>query len=165
MHEALFVAFALAIQAHPTANDRAFQYAQESFVMSAVPRMRPPADVMDIINLAGADDYCARETASKWLRKVDARWLMYGIRGPDLEIRLRCNRVLQWQSVCPACIGSGLCQYKPKDADRPDGECVNCGRWSFSHGAGQTFEYAALCKVCHGTANSWPYSIFELPGS
>ena len=155
-------------------NDLAFKGAVETFAAEAS-QQKPPEPFASLIDQLGWDCYTARQIGYERLigairRNLrDARWLFWGMRHSDPEVRLWCNRGLTELSGCWSCDGSGLCHHK-RTAPRCDiwmqpgdgqwEECLDCFdsrrlddmvRWNWEFG----------CKVCGGAGRFWNRGIAD----
>ena len=105
--------------------------------MAAVPGAgHLPSPIRGLIERLGDSSWREREAASRQLQAEamsDQRWLFWGRRHPDLEVRLRSNAILRRLNPCSTCKGTG--QSKNWDA------------WP--------------CWDCNGTAAAWPWSMWD----
>jgi hypothetical protein len=123
--------------------DVEFAMAVEESVMS-IPGTAPPEPYKGLIRRLGAHCYRCREIASKKLLAAsggDHRWLLWGRKDADLEVRLRCNNLLKKLVKCPQCGGAGKTRQ---------------GRWN-DRNDGWTDE----CSLCVGKGTSWKWSIWD----
>ena len=120
---------------------------------------RPPAPFGRMIEDLGGDCFGCRQRASKRLAAAsrdDQRWLFWGRRHRDPEIRFRCNDLLWRLNRCPDCTGDGVClSYRPTRPDS-DGPCRVCGRWAWSHP-----EERNACLSCGGIGSAWDKGAFD----
>ena len=135
------LAATLAVQFSPSANEAArgdleFVRGVEEFVIAAEPGRRPPEPYRGLIERLGSDKWREREDASKGLQAAsaaDQRWLFWGRRHPDPEVRLRSNAILRRLNPCSTCKGTG-----------------NSKNWDLWP-----------CWDCQGTATAWPWSMWD----
>ena len=135
------LAIGLAAQLSPPAvgaarGDLEFMRGVEEFVIAAGPSCRPPEPYRGLIERLGHSSWREREAASRGLLEVsavDRRWLFWGCRHPDPEVRLRSNAILRRLHPCPSCKG--------------DGNSKNWELWP--------------CWDCQGTATAWPWSMWD----
>jgi hypothetical protein len=116
--------------------DLAFVRGVEEFVLAAEPGRRPPEPYRGLIERLGDPLWREREAASKGLQAVsavDQRWLFWGRRHADPEVRLRSNAILRRLNPCPTCKGAG-----------------NSKNWELWP-----------CSDCQGTATAWPWSMWD----
>jgi len=121
--------------APPTLADLDFAMAVEEAVM-AVPGTAAPAPYQSLIERLGSSCYQCRENASRRLQAVsryDQRWLFWGRKHPDPEVRLRSNAILRRINPCPSC-----------------------------GGCGESRNYRGYpCWDCQGLGSVWPRSIWD----
>jgi hypothetical protein len=141
--------------------DLAFSRAVEDSI-----RALPPEAVQAIILDLGSECYFSRESAErKLLRYAQAegggfdeaqpwRWLWWGLRQRDLEIRLRCLSVLRRITPCPVCGGNPYCR-EFRAAPGQDWKCRVCGRSEWMH------EEYAPCEACQGVGSVWDGTIWD----
>lgn len=140
----LILAFALVGQFSNSANeigrgDLTFAAAVESFVVAAKPGAKPPEPYLSMIERMGGGCWSCREGATRRLERTvkasmaDQRWLFWGRRHLDLEVRLRSNSILFRLNPCSTCKGTR--QSKNWDA------------WP--------------CWDCNGSGTAWPYTIWD----
>jgi hypothetical protein len=135
------LAAALAVQFSPSANEAArgdleFARGVEEFVIAARPGTRPPEPYCRLIERLGDSSWRERETASRELEAAsvaDQRWLFWGRRHPDPEVRCRSNAILRRLNPCSTCKGTG--------------DSKNWELWP--------------CWDCQGTATAWPWSMWD----
>jgi hypothetical protein len=129
------------------------------------PGARPPEPFRSLIAALGQDCYKCRERASRRLAAAsatDLRWLFWGRRSRDAEIRFRCNLILKELTRCGYCGGMGLCrEYRPAPGagngpDGGDGPCRVCRKWAWNHP-----ESPGLCEPCGGYGAAWIKDPFE----
>lgn len=115
-----------------TLPDLEFMVAVEESVM-AEPGLAPPEPCKGLIERLGSDSYRDREAASRslWVTsRFNQRWLAWGRRYRDPEIRLRSNTILRRINPCPTCKGEGRSVHYREDP------CFDCGgsgsRWPYS---------------------------------
>jgi hypothetical protein len=116
--------------------DLTFVRGVEEFVIAAEPGRRPPEPYRGLIERLGDPSWREREAASKGLQEVSAvdhRWLFWGRRHADPEVRLRSNTILRRLNPCPTCKGAG-----------------NSKNWELWP-----------CSDCQGTATAWPWSMWD----
>jgi hypothetical protein len=139
----------------PTRTDLAFQDSVERFVLAAKPHSVPPEPFYDLIELLGDQCFKCRERASKDIleaSKSDLRWLMWGTRHRDPEIRLRCMAILVSATKCGRCDGEGLCRKYVKGNAGDEFMCANCDRSRrYGHNDGNLGE----CRECRGRGHIW----------
>jgi hypothetical protein len=137
----LLVATAMVLQIGPSnidaaRTDLAFTRSVEEFVIAAAPGHQPPEPFRSFLVQLGAPSWREREVASRELQgasAMDQRWLFWGRRNSDLEVRLRSNAVLRRLNPCTTCKGSG-----------------NSKNWELWP-----------CWDCQGTATAWPWSMWD----
>jgi hypothetical protein len=115
--------------------DLGFTGAVEDFVRTSRPWAKPPKAIADDIEALGHWKWFERDAASKRLEALppgDQRWLFWGRRNRDPEIRLRANGIIRRLNLCTNCKGIG----------RFDEE------W-----------YTRECWDCHGFGTLWPWSM------
>ena len=120
----LILALALLAQS-PTIEDLDFTRAVEESVMAATDES-PPDPFRMLIRTLGSEDYRCREAASRLLEaasKDDQRWLFWGRKYRDPEIRLRCNSIIRRLNPCPSCNGTGISKYNDASG------CWDCAGW------------------------------------
>jgi hypothetical protein len=135
------LAISLVAQVSPSTSEVArgdleFVRAVEEFVIAARPGQRPPEPYRKLIERLGDSSWREREAASKQLEAasaVDQRWLFWGRRHPDPEVRCRSNALLRRLNLCPTCKGTG--------------QSKNWDEWP--------------CSDCSGCRSSWPYSMWD----
>jgi hypothetical protein len=135
------LAVSLAAQVSPATveaarGDLAFVRGVEEFVLGADPGGRPPEPYRGLIERLGDPAWREREAASEALQEVSAadhRWLFWGRRHPDPEVRLRSNAILRRLNPCSTCEGAG-----------------NSKDWELWP-----------CWDCQGTATAWPWSMWD----
>ena len=135
------LATALVVQISPFANEAArgdleFVRGVEEFVIAAEPGKVPPEPYRGLIERLGNPSWREREAASKGLQAasaVDQRWLFWGRRHPDPEVRLRSNAILRRLNPCQTCRGTG--------------QSKNWDLWP--------------CWDCQGTTTAWPWSMWD----
>ncbi len=96
-------------QTPPFLADLEFAMAVEESVMGE-PGARPPEPYKGLIERLGSDCFQCREiTSQKLLRasRFDQRWLFWGRKHRDPEVRLRANAILRRINPCSSCGGSG----------------------------------------------------------
>jgi hypothetical protein len=134
--------------------------AVEDFVRAACPAAGPPQVYHKLIDNLGAECFTCREIAGRRLREAcsggDLRWLFWGRRSADAEIRLRSNNLLRDLTRCPDCGGGGICRMFRNDRGHAEGECTNCGQWAWSHG-----DYPRECRACGGDGFAWNKGALE----
>ncbi len=140
--------------------DLVMQAAVEDFAAQQ-PHAAPPEPYRSMISHLGGDCFHCRERASKRLlaaSKSDLRWLFWGRKDPDLEIRLRCNNILRKLTTCSDCKGRGLCfEYRPiLNQTGSEGACRICGRWQWGHP-----ESPGPCLSCTGEGVAWNKGAFD----
>lgn len=102
---------------------------------------RPSGPILLAIGGLGCSHWATREAAARSLESrlraepSGARWLFWGRRHPDPEVRLRCNGILRRLNPCDYCHGLG---------------------WF-----GEDPDYAIPCKDCGGARSSWPWSMWD----
>jgi hypothetical protein len=140
--------------------DLEFTDAVEYFVRDAVRSARPPEPFLSLLGLLGAPCYRCRDLAGQQLRSVsagDCRWLLWGRHSRDPEVRVRCNNMLRELTRCGECGGGGVCRlHRPAAGGDPDGPCLNCGQWAWSH-----FENPHDCGACGGAGFGWAKGAFD----
>ncbi len=117
-------------------DDLVLARAVEEFVIDARPDRGPPEPYRGLIDRLGAPVWRDREEASEAMRAAsvgDPRWLFWGRRHSDPEVRLRSNAILRRLYPCQACKGYGRSR--------------NWDSWA--------------CWDCQGTATAWPWSIWD----
>jgi hypothetical protein len=137
----LILAATLAAQSSPSSNEAArgdleFARGVEEFVIAAAPGGSPPEPYRGLIDRLGDSSWRERDAASRQLQAAsmtDQRWLFWGRRHLDLEVRLRSNAILRRLNPCSTCKGTG--QSKNWDA------------WP--------------CWDCNGHATAWPWSMWD----
>jgi hypothetical protein len=137
----LILAVALMGQFSNSANEVArgdleFTAAVESFVQVTRPDAAPPEPYRGLIERLGDSSWRERDAASRQLQAAsmtDQRWLFWGRRHLDIEVRLRSNAILRRLNPCSNCKATG--QSKNWDA------------WP--------------CWDCNGTATAWPWSMWD----
>jgi hypothetical protein len=135
------LAVSLAAQLSPSADEAArgdleFVRGVEEFVIAAEPGRRPPEPYRGLIERLGAPSWREREAASGGLQEasaLDQRWLFWGRRHRDPEVRLRSNAILRRLNPCSTCKGAG-----------------NSKNWELWP-----------CSDCQGTATAWPWSMWD----
>jgi hypothetical protein len=135
------LAAALAAQFSPSANaaargDLEFIRGVEEFVLSAEPDRGLPEPYRGLIERLGDPSWCERNAATRRLQAasaVDQRWLFWGRRHRDPEVRLRANAILRRLNPCSTCKGSG-----------------NSKNWELWP-----------CWDCEGTTTAWPWSMWD----
>jgi hypothetical protein len=133
----LFFAIALAAQPSPSPvfGDLAFTRAVEESI-AREPGTAIPEPFASLIGAMGQSDWRKREAASHAMQDAsasDLRWLFWGRRHPDLEVRVRCNAIIRRLNPCAACKGSG---------------------------GSRSWEGSA-CWECDGAGTEWPYTIWD----
>jgi hypothetical protein len=96
----------------------------------------PPEPYRGLIERLGGPSWRERDAATKGLQEAsatDQRWLFWGRRHPDPEVRLRCNAILRRLNPCSTCKGSG-----------------NSKNWELWP-----------CWDCQGTTTAWPWSMWD----
>jgi hypothetical protein len=139
--------------------DLFFTAAVEDLVRAAEPAARPPEPYRSLIAGLGADCWTCRDLAGRHLERAvgtDPRWLLWGRRDPDPEIRLRCNNILRALTRCDRCGGTGFCRLFQTDDPEQNGPCRNCGHWAWEHP-----EIKAECWGCTGDGSGWNRGAFE----
>jgi hypothetical protein len=104
----------LAIGQFETHEDLRFMDAQEAFVIKAKPGMTPPPPFYQMIERLGRTCHDCRERATDDLGAIgpeSIRWLMWGRRHNDPEIRMRCESALAKATMCQWCRGTGCCLH------------------------------------------------------
>jgi hypothetical protein len=149
---------ATATEAH---RDVMLMAAVEETVERWCPGHRPPEPYRTLIEHLGAECYKCRELASRRLRNASTdgsvRWLFWARRHRDPEVRVRANNILRELTRCGECGGGGICRmHKPVAGGDPDGPCVNCGRWAWSH-----FDNPGECRACGGEGFGWTKGAFD----
>ncbi len=135
------LAAAMAAQYSPSATDAArgdleFIRGVEAFVLAAGAGQGHPEPFRGLIERLGDPSWRERDAATKGLAMAsatDRRWLFWGRRHPDPEVRLRSNAILRRLNPCSSCKGSG-----------------NSKNW-------ETWP----CWDCQGTATAWPWSMWD----
>lgn len=126
------LALSLWIGPPPTLADLEFTMAVEESVM-AEPGTAPPEPYAGLIGKLGSDCCHCREAASRQLGGVsclDRRWLSWGRRSRDPEIRLRSNTIMRRLNPCLSCGGSGVSRHYRED---PCWDCRGIGSvWCWS---------------------------------
>jgi hypothetical protein len=140
--------------------DLEFTDAVEEFVRESDRNARPPEPFLSLLGMLGAPCYRCRNLAARRLRDTTTdesiRWLFWGRRSADPEIRLRSNNLLRDLTRCPICGGRGVCLLYRPAADNPDGPCENCGQWSWRH-----FDEPHACGACGGFGSAWVKGTFD----
>jgi len=144
----------------PTQADLDLQYAVESWVQSVEPSRLPPEPFRHMIDDLGNDCFLYRQAASKRLESAsrgNIRWLFWGRRYKDPEIRVRCNAILRRVARCPSCDGFGACiVFRPDDKkDYP--LCRRCGKYRWFHDP----ENIQPCAACDGVGTAWRKGAFD----
>lgn len=149
-----------------TRADLDFMRAQEESVMAMLPHpirldAGMPAHVAELIRLLGDPCHRCRERAQTELEALsrdDPRWLFWGIRARDLEIRRRCGSVLsRCGPVCWRCRGAGRCA-----GELFGGSMRWCPICDGYHPTDRQRTEGGLCATCAGTGRSWlTYQIEE----
>jgi len=117
-------------------SDLEFTRAVEEFVLSSGQGQGPPEPYRGLIERLGDPSWRERDAATKGLQEAsatDQRWLFWGRRHPDPEVRLRSNTILRRLNPCSTCKGSG-----------------NSKNWELWP-----------CWDCQGTATAWPWSMWD----
>lgn len=142
MH-ALILAVAITIQSPTRLVDLDFMSAVESWVAAT-----PPEPFLSLIEHLGSDCYTCREIASRKLQAActgdGARWLFWGRRHRDLEVRVRANAILRRVSRCEICGGSG-----------------KSSNGHHSMRIGDDWIWTDACGDCMGTGTLWPWSMWD----
>lgn len=154
----------LLIPAGPDRNDLEFRNSVERFVMDASPHARIPEPCRHQIEDLGNECWQYRDGATKRLERQigsQTRWLFWGRRAGDLEIRMRCHALLRQLYRCPLCYGAGEClNFKPIEVMK-DGwstvRCGSCGQFETAHGG----QYRQACRMCGGDGTRWARGAFE----
>jgi hypothetical protein len=150
-----------AILATRSSDDLRFEAAVEEFAMSASRTGRPAAPFDRLIDDLGSDCWRFREASSRRLERAclatgEVRWLFWGRRYRDAEIRVRCNAILRRLTRCQLCMGIGFCpEFKPGN-DNPD-NCRQCHRNRWWH----DIDNAPPCTSCRGSGAAWARTAFE----
>lgn len=131
---------------HPL-RDLEFIRATEESVAAMAPGSVPPEPYRSLIDEGlSADCYRCREMASKKLRAAsvdDPRWLFWGRRHRDPEVRLRCNAIIRRTNPCRACSGTGL--------------GVAESMWI----GGDVVAFRLRCDACGGVGSVWGYGPWD----
>ena len=135
------LAVGLAVQLSPSADEAArgdleFVRGVEEFVIAAEPGRRPPEPYRGLIERLGDPSVARARGRLRGLQEAsaeDQRWLFWGRRHPDPEVRLRSNAILRRLNPCPTCKGAG-----------------NSKNWELWP-----------CWDCQGTATAWPWSMWD----
>jgi len=120
-------------------NDLAFERAVEETAMAAEPTTAIPVPYRGLVERLGSSCWSCREGASRRLLVAlkanpgDARWLYWGGRHRDLEVRLRCATLIRRLHPCPTCAGTTLLH------DKWDGSPIGC--WDCS-GSGSAIAWS-----------------------
>ena len=141
--------------------DLAFAHAVECFVMSATSMAAPPKRFRELIEGLGDECFVGREVSTKRLLEAstrDSRWVFWGRRHRDPEIRMRCNIILARLAACDWCHGARICrEFRPSPRDRDkQGQCQTCGCWPWTHA-----ESPGECVMCFGRGTMWTKDPFE----
>lgn len=144
MIEAILLYVALQATApKATIDDMVFVMATEDVVRSEHPGAIPEP-YKGLIAKTGDPCWRCRELATRRLlraSKQDWRWLFWGSKHEDGEIRLRCNRLLREMTLCPECEGTGS---------------VSIGHWDEVSG-----DWTHKCRVCKGRRSAWAFTIWD----
>ena len=122
-------------QIPPTLADPEFTMAVEESVM-AEPGRAPPEPYEGLIERLASGCFRCREIASGRLQSIsrsDQRWLFWGRRHRDPEVRLRANSILRRINPCSSCGGSGGSRHYP----------------------------GYPCWDCQGLRTIWPWSMWD----
>lgn len=145
-------------------SDLDMTHSVERFVMESAPAQRVPEPYRHLIEDLGSDCYQYRESSSRRLKfriGANQRWLVWGRRHPDLEIRHRCNILLFAINRCRLCGGAGKCiDFQPHDVVRggyTQTICRRCGLDSWDHNPHSMFP----CRQCKGFGSAWTRGMFE----
>ena len=98
-----------------TLDDLEFTMAVEESVM-AEPATAPPDPYKVLIERLGEPCYHCREIVSREFQaasRFDQRWLFWGRKHRDPEVRLRSNSILCRINPCSSCGGSGESRHYP----------------------------------------------------
>ncbi len=103
------------------ANDVAFTCAVEQSI-AREPGTTIPEPCRSLIEDLGSVCYDEREAAYDGLLKASEKnpRVFWGLRHPDISVRLYCNKVLWRMSTCKACLGIGTCTYDAKQPKNDD---------------------------------------------
>jgi hypothetical protein len=119
-------------QMPPTLADLEFAMAVEESIM-AEPGTTAPEPYKGLIERQGSDCYRCREIATRKLQSAswfDPRWLFWGRKHRDPEVRLRSNAILRRLNLCPSCDGTGASRHYRED---PCWDCQGLGSvWIWS---------------------------------
>jgi hypothetical protein len=99
----------------PTLDDLEFTMAVEESVM-AEPGTAPPELYKGLIERLGDPCYHCREIATRKFQtasRFDQRWLFWGRKHPDPEVRMRSNSILRRINPCSSCGGTGESRHYP----------------------------------------------------
>jgi hypothetical protein len=137
----LILSLTLIGQFSPSANEVArtdleFARGVEEFVIATEPGEAPPEPFRGLIARLGDSSWRERDAASRGLLAAsapDQRWLFWGRRHADPEVRLRSNAILRRLNPCPTCKGSG-----------------NSRNWE-----------PWPCWDCSGAGTAWPWSMWD----
>jgi hypothetical protein len=162
MNSFVAVMTALGLTAVDRRADLVMAAAVEAFV-AELPGARIPEPFPSAIEDLGADCYGCRERASKRLAAMvtaeggcATRWLFWGRRHRDPEVRLRCNAILQNLTRCADCGGRGECRIYRPAGDEKEGPCTICKRWPWGHP-----ECPGPCLLCGGEGFAWIKGAFD----
>lgn len=113
--------------------------AVEDFVSKDASRT-PPEPFRSMIDKLATECWKCRETATNRLQKAsekDWRWLLWGRKHNDQEVRTRCNTILKRIIKCPDCTGTGKSKFEYWDQNRQVSttDCEMCS------GKGTLFRY------------------------
>ena len=126
------LAFAKPTPAAHSLRDLEFARANEDFVIR-IRGTAPPAKFDSLITLLGDPCHRCRERATAELfeeSRADSRWIFWGMRHRDPEVRTRATSILRRLNPCKACRGTGISTYNP------DYSCYEC------HGTKTTWDWA-----------------------
>lgn len=167
MLESAVLAIAFTYAWHPgphatKANDVAFMAAVEQSIQLE-PKTKPPQPFAGDIELLGDAQYKVRNDAYNRLLKAsqkNPRWLFWGLKHSDIEVRLWCNKALWSLSECYGCRGTGICEFEPAlYAGEPCGFCGKCTRLKIAHEGNNPTK----CRECNGWRRFWNYGVKDDP--
>lgn len=153
----LFLVLALASQTYESkVKDVNFDLAVEQTVQAFAPKTGLPVWWEKKIAAMSKADYKSRRKAFEDVLKRciqnsgERRYAFWGLRDPDMEVRLWCNKALYYLYVCEECNGTGIHYLKKPENQNPDSFII-CDICKSYHGDNDE----APCVLCKGEGRFW----------